>query len=69
MGRSSMRQVLIVAHGNSLRALVKYLDQVPDEEIPLVEISTGVPFVYTLDDDLNTVAHRYLGQRDEARQT
>lgn len=65
MGRSSMRQVLIVAHGNSLRALVKYLDQISDEEIPLLEIPTGVPLVYTLDDDLNAVAHRYLGVDSE----
>ncbi len=55
------RRVLIVAHGNSLRALVKYLDRVPDAEIPLVEIPTGVPLVYTLDGDLNAVERRYLG--------
>ena len=58
-------RVLIVAHGNSLRALVKYLDQISDEEIPLLEIPTGVPLVYTLDDDLNAVAHRYLGVDSE----
>jgi 2,3-bisphosphoglycerate-dependent phosphoglycerate mutase len=55
------KRVLIVAHGNSLRALVKYLDGIPDDEIPLVEIPTGNPLVYTLDDDLTAIAHRYLG--------
>jgi len=54
-------RVLIVAHGNSLRALVKYLDRIPDEEIPLVEIPTGVPLVYTLDESLEVVDRRYLG--------
>ncbi|MEN6342173.1 MAG: 2,3-diphosphoglycerate-dependent phosphoglycerate mutase [Methanospirillum sp.] len=58
------RRVLIVAHGNSLRALVKYLDRIPDEEIPLVEVPTGTPLVYTLDDSLNAVAHRYLGRAE-----
>jgi 2,3-bisphosphoglycerate-dependent phosphoglycerate mutase len=55
------QRVLIVAHGNSLRALVKYLDHIPDEEIPLVEIPTGNPLVYMLDAQLNAVEHRYLG--------
>jgi 2,3-bisphosphoglycerate-dependent phosphoglycerate mutase len=55
------KRVLIVAHGNSLRALVKYLDHISDHEIPLVEIPTGDPLVYALDDQLNAVQHRYLG--------
>jgi 2,3-bisphosphoglycerate-dependent phosphoglycerate mutase len=57
-------RVLIVAHGNSLRALVKYLDRIPDEEIPLVEIPTGVPLVYTLDEALAVVDRRYLGRSE-----
>jgi 2,3-bisphosphoglycerate-dependent phosphoglycerate mutase len=58
------RRVLIVAHGNSLRALVKYLDHLSDEEIMRLEIPTGDPLVYWLDDRLNAVDRRYLGHRD-----
>jgi 2,3-bisphosphoglycerate-dependent phosphoglycerate mutase len=58
------KRVLIAAHGNSLRALVKHLDQVPDEVIPEVNIPTGVPLVYELDDRLRPIRHFYLG--DEA---
>jgi 2,3-bisphosphoglycerate-dependent phosphoglycerate mutase len=61
----SGRRVLIAAHGNSLRALVKYLDDVSDEAIVGLNIPTGVPLVYELDDDLRPLGHRYLG--DEAR--
>lgn len=53
-------RVLIAAHGNSLRSLVKHLDNVPDDEIPKVEIPTGVPLVYELDDDLKPLKHYYL---------
>jgi 2,3-bisphosphoglycerate-dependent phosphoglycerate mutase len=59
------RRVLIAAHGNSLRALVKYLDDIPDEEIPALNIPTGVPLVYELDADLRPAGHYYLG--DPAR--
>jgi len=59
------RRVLIAAHGNSLRALVKYLDGVSDEEIVGLNIPTGVPLVYELDDELRPISHRYLG--DPAR--
>ncbi len=55
------QRVLIAAHGNSLRALVKHLDQVSDEDITEMNIPTGLPLVYTLDDDLNPVDRRYLG--------
>jgi 2,3-bisphosphoglycerate-dependent phosphoglycerate mutase len=55
------RRVLIAAHGNSLRALVKYLDDVSDEEIPGLNIPTGVPLVYELDPELRPISHRYLG--------
>ena len=55
------RRVLIAAHGNSLRALVKYLDGIGDEEIVGLNIPTGVPLVYELDDELRPTSHRYLG--------
>jgi 2,3-bisphosphoglycerate-dependent phosphoglycerate mutase len=57
----SGRQVLIAAHGNSLRALVKYLDEVSDDEIVELNIPTGIPLVYELDDGLRPQGHRYLG--------
>lgn len=53
--------VLVVAHGNSLRALVKHLDGVSDEDIVSLNIPTGIPLVYTLDDDLRAVGSGYLG--------
>ncbi len=59
----SGERVLVAAHGNSLRALVKYLDDVGDEEIVGLNIPTGVPLVYELDDDLHPVSHRYLGDQ------
>ncbi len=54
-------RLLIVAHGNSLRALVKYLDDIPDEDIPALHIPTGYPLVYELDDSLRPLARHYLG--------
>jgi len=61
----SGKQVLIAAHGNSLRALVKYLQDVSEQEIVDLNIPTGVPLVEELDDDLKSVRHYYLG--DPAR--
>ena len=58
------RRVLIAAHGNSLRALVKYLDQIPDEEIVGLNIPTGIPLIYELEDDLTPIRHYYLGDPD-----
>lgn len=58
-------RLLISAHGNSIRALVKHLDQVSDSEIMGVEIPTGVPLVYTLDASLKPISSRYLGNQDE----
>lgn len=58
------KRVLIAAHGNSLRALVKYLDHVPDDVIPEVNIPTGVPLVYELDDRLRPLRQFYLGDQD-----
>ncbi|MBT8508511.1 phosphoglyceromutase [Methanomicrobiaceae archaeon CYW5] len=60
----SGKQVLIVAHGNSLRSLVKHLDGIPDDEITGVNIPTGIPLVYELDENLRPLCHYYLG--DEA---
>jgi 2,3-bisphosphoglycerate-dependent phosphoglycerate mutase len=60
----SGKRVLIVAHGNSLRALVKYLDQVSDEEIVGLNIPTGVPLIYELDDNLNSLKNYYLGDQE-----
>ena len=61
------KRVLIAAHGNSLRALVKYLDHVSDEEIVELNIPTGIPLVYELDDDLKPLRHYYLGDPEAAR--
>lgn len=58
------RKVVIVAHGNSIRALVKYLDDIPDNVITELNIPTGIPLVYELDDNLGAVGHYYLGDRD-----
>jgi 2,3-bisphosphoglycerate-dependent phosphoglycerate mutase len=55
------KRLLIAAHGNSIRALVKYLDMVPEEVITELNIPTGIPLVYELDDCLNAVNHYYLG--------
>ena len=54
-------RVIIGAHGNSLRALVKYLDQVPDSDITELNIPTAIPLVYELNDRLEPVRHYYLG--------
>lgn len=58
----SGKRVLIAAHGNSLRGLVKYLDNLSDEEITKVEIPTGRPLVYELDGNLKPLRHYYLGE-------
>ncbi len=58
------KRVIISAHGNSLRALVKYLDNISDEDIPNLNIPTGIPLVYELDDNLRAVNRYYLA--DEA---
>ena len=58
------KRVIIAAHGNSLRALVKYLDNISDEEIVGLNIPTGIPLVYELDEDLKPITHYYLGDQD-----
>ena len=59
--------VLIVAHGNSLRALIKHLDQISDDEISQLNIPTAIPLVYELDDSLKPVKNYYLGDPDAAK--
>jgi 2,3-bisphosphoglycerate-dependent phosphoglycerate mutase len=61
------RRVLITAHGNSLRALVKYLDGISDAEIAELNIPTGIPLVYELDAALAPLTHSYLGDPEKAR--
>lgn len=61
------KRVLLAAHGNSLRALVKYLDDVPESEIVELNIPTGVPLVYELDDNLKPIKHYYLGDPEAVK--
>jgi 2,3-bisphosphoglycerate-dependent phosphoglycerate mutase len=61
------KRVLIAAHGNSLRALVKYLDNISDQEIVELNIPTGIPLVYELDDQLQPLRSFYLGDPEEAK--
>ena len=60
-------KVLVVAHGNSLRALVKYLDKISDQDIVELNIPTGMPLVYELDEGLNPRNHYYLGDPDRVK--
>jgi 2,3-bisphosphoglycerate-dependent phosphoglycerate mutase len=60
------QRVIVAAHGNSLRALVKYLDHVADDEIVELNIPTGIPLVYELDDSLRPIRHYYLGDAEAA---
>jgi 2,3-bisphosphoglycerate-dependent phosphoglycerate mutase len=61
------QRVLIAAHGNSLRALVKYLDNVSEKDIVELNIPTGMPLVYELDDDLKPLKHYYLGDPEKVK--
>ncbi len=63
----SGKKVIIAAHGNSLRALVKYLDNISDEQIVKLNIPTGLPLVYELDDDLRPIKNYYLGDPEEVK--
>lgn len=58
------KRVIIAAHGNSLRALVKYLDNISDDDIVELNIPTGVPLIYELDDELKPIRHYYLGDAE-----
>jgi 2,3-bisphosphoglycerate-dependent phosphoglycerate mutase len=64
----SGNRVIISAHGNSLRALVKYLDNVSEEEIVDLNIPTGIPLIYELDDDLKPIKHYYLGEAEKVKE-
>jgi 2,3-bisphosphoglycerate-dependent phosphoglycerate mutase len=61
------QKVLIAAHGNSLRALVKYLDNIPEADIVELNIPTGMPLVYELDDNLKPVNRYYLGDPEKVK--
>ena len=61
------QKVLIAAHGNSLRALVKYLDNIPEADIVELNIPTGMPLVYELDDDLKPLNRYYLGDPEKVK--
>jgi 2,3-bisphosphoglycerate-dependent phosphoglycerate mutase len=61
------KRVLIAAHGNSLRALVKHLDEVSDHDIVNLNIPTGMPLVYELDDELHPLRHEFLGDPEQVR--
>ena len=61
----SGRRVVVAAHGNSIRAMVKYLDNISEDEIVGLNIPTGVPLVYELDADLKPIRHEYLGDPEE----
>jgi 2,3-bisphosphoglycerate-dependent phosphoglycerate mutase len=63
----SGKKVLIAAHGNSLRSLVKYLDNISEKDIVSLNIPTGMPLVYELDDSLRPIKHYYLGDPDEVK--
>jgi 2,3-bisphosphoglycerate-dependent phosphoglycerate mutase len=62
----SGQRVIVAAHGNSIRALVKYLDEISDAEITELNIPTGLPLVYELDENLKPIQHYYLGDPEEA---
>ncbi|MFP5484970.1 MAG: 2,3-diphosphoglycerate-dependent phosphoglycerate mutase [Gammaproteobacteria bacterium] len=62
----SGQRILVAAHGNSIRALVKYLDNISDDDIVGLNIPNGIPLVYELDDDLQPIRHYYLGDAEAA---
>lgn len=59
------KRLIIAAHGNSLRALVKYLDDISEEDILKLNIPTGIPLVYELDEDMKPISSKYLGNQEE----
>jgi 2,3-bisphosphoglycerate-dependent phosphoglycerate mutase len=59
------KQIMIAAHGNSLRALIKYLDGVTDEDILGMNVPTGMPLVYELDENLKPISRQYLGDPEK----
>ena len=65
---NSGKRVLVTAHGNSLRALIKYLDNMPEAEIVGLNVPTGIPLVYEFNDDMTPIRHYYLGDQDAINQ-
>lgn len=61
------RKILIAAHGNSLRALIQYLEKLTPEQIMEVNVPTGIPLVYDLDDNMNVIGKRYLGDPEKVK--
>jgi len=61
------KRVLLVAHGNTLRGLIKYAERIPDKEIPDLNIPTAIPLVYELEDDMKLIRRYYLGDRETER--
>ncbi len=61
------RRILVVAHGNSLRALITYLNKIPESEVPELHIPTGIPLFYELTHDLQIVHFHYLGDPEQVR--
>jgi len=61
------KRLISAAHGNSLRAIVKYLDNIADEEIVNLNIPTGVPLLYELDEDLKAIRSQYLGDPEAVK--
>jgi 2,3-bisphosphoglycerate-dependent phosphoglycerate mutase len=60
------KQIVVAAHGNSIRALIKYLDNISDADIVNLNIPNGIPLVYELDANLKPIKHYYLGDADAA---
>jgi len=60
------KRVVVAAHGNSIRALIKYLDNIADDQIVGVNVPNGIPLVYELDADLKPIRHYYLGDAEAA---
>ncbi|MBF9263742.1 2,3-bisphosphoglycerate-dependent phosphoglycerate mutase, partial [Paracidovorax cattleyae] len=60
------QRVVVAAHGNSIRALVKYLDGISDDDIVGLNIPNGIPLIYELDSDLKPLRHHYLGDAEAA---
>jgi 2,3-bisphosphoglycerate-dependent phosphoglycerate mutase len=65
----SGKHVIVSAHGNSLRAMVKYLDNITDKEIVDVNIPTGIPLVYEIDERLRPLSHSYLGDAEKVKKS
>jgi 2,3-bisphosphoglycerate-dependent phosphoglycerate mutase len=61
------KKLIIAAHGNSIRALVKYIDQISDQDIVELNIPTGIPLLYTFDENLRPIGHRWLGDEEKVK--